>query len=95
MKTGREKQLGNELYLQLKSTHHRLLPSIANGHMIIHRDTLEGLQFTSLAKGEDSLFIRDALYLYGRSDENVIFLNMPLTTYIKSNQANRDLLTPS
>lgn len=86
---------GSQLYEQLEKTHSRwwLLPSIAHGHMVVHRDVFRGVRFTSLAKGQDSVFIRDALFMYGRSNKTSTFIPLPLTTYIKSNHANKDLLS--
>lgn len=93
-KWGRTLHRGDYLYEKLKSTHDRwwLLPDIANGHLITHRSLFENIQFSTLAKGEDSLFIRDVLYMYGRENNTVTFIHIPLTSYFKSSGANKDLL---
>ena len=84
---------GVELYDDLQKTHQRLWirEDIAHGHLVVNRSVLQHVHFSSIFHGEDSLMIRDILYLYGRNNETAIFINLPLTSYAKASSANKDL----
>ena len=85
---------GSNLYDILQQTHERwwLRKDLAHGHAVVHRSVLDHVSFSSMYKGEDATFVRDVIYQYGRNDDAVIYLKRPLTSYVQSNQANKDLL---
>lgn len=84
-----------QLYDILEKTHRRWYPhqDIVNGHPVIHRRVLDFVKFPTLYKGEDCVFIRDVMFRYGRNNNNdsVVFLNRPLTAYVKHGGRNKDL----
>jgi hypothetical protein len=71
----------------LKETMKRLwlTPTMAHGHPIVHRSVFDHVHYSTLAHGEDSLFVRDVLYSYGQRNNTVIFLGRPLSTYYQVN----------
>jgi len=86
---------GSNLYDILQQTHERwwLRKDLAHGHAVVHRSVFSHVSFSSMYKGEDAAFVRDVIYQYGpRNDDAVIYLKRPLTSYVQSNQANKDLL---
>lgn len=93
-KDGLEVVRGVELYDALQETHSRwwIREDIAHGHLVVHRSVLQHVHFSSIYHGEDSLMVRDILYQYGRSDEAAIFVNQPLTSYVKAGNSNKDLV---
>ena len=84
---------GDILYDQLEKTQNRLwlFAGLHHGHIIIHRDVVESVHFSSLAQGQDSVFVRDVLYFLGRGNGTSLFINMPLTSYLRANQAYKEL----
>jgi hypothetical protein len=90
---------GSRLYDIMQETHARwwLRKDIAHGHIVIDRRLMTpergGFQFSSIYKGEDSAFVRDVLYAFGRNSRAVVYLAQQLTSYVQSNQANTDLIT--
>lgn len=80
---GVEVQRYAELREVLDATQERLWLSYyhAHGHVVVHRSVFDHFQFNTMAYGEDSVFIRDIVYGYGREKDAVVFLNRPLTTY--------------
>jgi len=93
-KDGMEVVRGVELYDALQETHSRwwIRADIAHGHLVVHRSVLQHVHFSSIYHGEDSLMIRDILYQYGRNNEAAIFVNQPLTSYVKAANSNKDLV---
>jgi len=92
---GLEVMRGTQLYNRLEESHQRwwIDKAVAHGHPVLHRRALDFVQFTSLYHGEDSAFVRDVIYKYGRNNDNsTIFLNRPLTTYFQVSRSNIDLI---
>ena len=96
-KTDQEKVIfGNELYDDLirrdgkidnSDMHHTLWylnGDVHNGHSSIQKDVINDIKFTSHKAGEDGLFLRNIISKYGRKDNTIIFVKIPLTQYIPS-----------
>lgn len=90
--------LGNELYDDLirrdgridnHEMHHTLWylsGGVHHGHSSIQKNVINDVKFTSNLIGEDCLFLRNIISKYGRNDNTIIYIKMPLTQYIPSIQ---------
>jgi glycosyltransferase involved in cell wall biosynthesis len=63
------------------------LPKAHHGHISIPRSLMDKVKYREgekYKKGQDSLFIRDILHKYGRKDDTALFVDIPLSQYISS-----------
>lgn len=65
----------------------RTVGGMRPGHLVVKRDVTRYVRSSSIYKGQDTLWARDIIYMYGRSDEAAMFLNRPLTTYYQSSHS--------
>ncbi len=65
----------------------RTVGGMRPGHLVIKRDVTRYVRSSSIYKGQDTLWARDIIYMYGRRDETAMFLNRPLTTYYQSSHS--------
>jgi len=88
--------LGNELYDRLikrdgkidnSEMHHTLWylsEGVTHGNPSIQKNVINDIKFTNHNAGEDCLFLRNIISKYGRNDNTIIYVKMPLTQYIPS-----------
>jgi len=62
----------------------RTVGGMRPGHLVVKRDVTRYVRSSSIYKGQDTLWARDIIYMYGRHDDKALFLNRPLTTYYQS-----------
>lgn len=65
----------------------RTVGGMRPGHLVVKRDVTRYVRSSSIYKGQDTLWARDIIYMYGRRDETAMFLNRPLTTYYQSSHS--------
>jgi hypothetical protein len=65
----------------------RTVAGMRPGHLVVRRDVTRYVHSSSIYNGEDCLWARDIIYMYGRRDETAMFLNRPLTTYYQSSHS--------
>ena len=87
---------GNELYDNLiirdgkidnSDMHHRrwyIDVNVTHGHSSIQKNVIKDVKFSGHRMGEDSLFLRSIISKYGKKDDTIIFVKIPLTQYISS-----------
>jgi len=68
--------------------------NVAYGHPVIRRSAFDKLQFSSMFKGEDALFLRDLLRTFSpqEAEHAAVLVVRPLTTYYASGKANSDVM---
>lgn len=68
------------------------LADISDTLLLMHRSVYDNVHFSSIAHGEDSLFVRNVLYAYGREKDAIVFVNRPLTiTYYERCRRGEEL----
>eukprot|EP00934_Nitzschia_sp_Nitz4_P007295 Nitzschia sp. Nitz4//scaffold374_size14026//64//1473//NITZ4_008956-RA/size14026-processed-gene-0.0-mRNA-1//1//CDS//3329549614//7285//frame0 len=65
----------------------RTVGGMRPGHLVVHRSVIKWVRSSSIYKGQDTLWARDIIYMYGRRDEAAMFLNRPLSTYYQSSHS--------
>ena len=86
-------KLGKEVYDISKKdkTLHLSSIQVHHGHITIHKDVIKNIKQNITKKyrrGQDSKFVRDILEYYGRNDNTMVYIDIPLTYYIRAINQN-------
>ena len=69
-----------------------ILARAHHGHITIRKEVADKIKFREedqFKKGQDSIFIRDIINHYGRNKNTLLFVDIPLSGYIPSDEQNK------